>query len=143
MTMSSELIHLEIVTPERRILKEVVDEVQVPGKGGYLGILPGHAPLITELQIGRISYRKGIHTSYLSVDSGYCEVLPDKVTVLAEKAERGDEIDLNRALSSKARAEKRLAEIHDPEIDFARAMASLQRALARIDTCEKMRGSLL
>ena len=139
--MSSEIIQLEVVTPERRVLKEVVDEVQVPGKGGYLGILPGHAPLITELQIGEISYRKGQRTSYLSIDSGYCEVLPDKVTVLAEKAERGDEIDVNRAQSSKTRAERRLADVHNPDIDFVRAMASLQRALARIDTYERMHGS--
>jgi len=139
--MTSEMIQLEVVTPERRILKEVVEEVQIPGKGGYLGILPGHAPLITELQVGELSYRKGHRTSYLSVDSGYCEVLPDKVTVLAEKAERGDEIDLNRALSSKARAEKRLADTSNPDIDFVRAMASLQRALARIDACERTHGN--
>ena len=138
--MSSEMIQLEVVTPERRVLKEVVDEVQIPAKNGYLGVLPGHAPLITLLQIGRISYRKGQRTSYLSVDSGYCEVLSDKVTVLAEKAERGDEIDCDRALASKARAEKRLADVNNPDIDFARAMASLQRSLARIDTYEKMKG---
>src|SRR3974377_1935148 len=123
--MSSEIIKLEVVTPDRRVLKEVVDEVQVPGKGGYLGILPGHAPWISEIQIGEISYRKGQRTSYLSIDSGYCEVLPDKVTVLAEKAERGDEIDVNRAQSSKTRAERRLADVHNPDIDFVRAMASL------------------
>lgn len=137
--MSSETIHLEVVTPERRVLKEVVDEVQVPARGGYLGILPGHAPLITLLQIGEISYRQGQRPSYLSIDSGFCEVLPDKVTILAEKAERGDEIDLERALASKARAEKRLADVHNPDIDFVRAMSSLQRSLARIDTFEKMK----
>jgi F-type H+-transporting ATPase subunit epsilon len=140
--MASDKIKLEVVTPERQVLKEDVDEVQVPGLNGYLGILPGHAPLITQLQIGEISYRRNHSTSFLSIASGYCEVLPDKVTVLAEKAERGDEVDLARAQTSKSRAEKRLADVYNPEIDFARASASLQRALARISACQKGRGEM-
>jgi F-type H+-transporting ATPase subunit epsilon len=128
-------LHLEIVTPNRLILKEQVDEVQVPGKNGYLGILPGHAPLITELQIGELSYRKDKVSHHLSVAWGYCEVLPDQVTILAETAEKAEEIDEQRALAAKERAEKRLTDVHNPNIDFARASASLQRALTRIGTC--------
>src|SRR5262245_18924298 len=96
-------LHLEVVTPSRLLLKEQVDEVQVPGKNGYLGILPGHAPLITELQIGELSYRQDKVSHQLSVAWGYCEVLPDQVTVLAETAERAEEIDEQRALAAKER----------------------------------------
>jgi F-type H+-transporting ATPase subunit epsilon len=142
MIMSSEKIHLEVVTPERRVLREDVDEVQLPGSNGYLGILPGHAPLMTQLQIGEVSYRKSQKSYYLAVGAGYCEVLPHKVTVLAEKAERGDEVDLERARTSKARAENRLADVHNADIDFARAEASLRRALARIHAYEKSQGTL-
>jgi F-type H+-transporting ATPase subunit epsilon len=125
-------LHLEIVTPSRLILKEQVDEVQVPGKNGYLGILPGHAPLITELQIGELWYRQDTVIHRLSVAWGYCEVLPDLVTVLAETAEKAEEINEQRALAAKERAEKRLADVYNPDIDFARASASLHRALTRI-----------
>jgi F-type H+-transporting ATPase subunit epsilon len=140
--MSSEKIHLEVVTPERRVLKEDVEEVQLPGSNGYLGILPGHAPLITQLQIGEVSYRKNQRDYFLAIGSGYCEVLPDRVTVLAERAERGDEVNLERARASKARAENRLADVHNIDIDFARAEASLRRALARIHAYEKSQGTL-
>src|SRR5262245_55350887 len=125
-------LQLEIVTPDRLLLKDAVDEVQVPAKGGYLGILPGHAPLISELQIGEISYRQGKSTHSLAVAWGYCEVLPERVIILAEKAEKAGEIDKQRALAAKERAEKRLSDVHNPDIDFDRAAISLQRALARI-----------
>ena len=131
---------LEIVTPARLLLSEEVDEVQVPGKNGYLGILPGHAPLISELMIGEVSYRQGKTRHRLSVANGYCEVVRDQVRILAETAEKADEIDLERARASKARAEKRLAEVNNPEIDFVRAMASLERALARIRVREEREG---
>jgi len=130
--MLPEKIKLDIVSPDRLVLSEWVDELQIPGREGYLGVLPGHAPLITELMIGEISYRQGAHVSYLAVAWGYAEVLPDKVTILAETAERAEEIDVQRALDSKARAEKRLAKVSDSEIDFKRAQVSLQRALTRI-----------
>ncbi|MDD5544736.1 MAG: F0F1 ATP synthase subunit epsilon [Acidobacteriia bacterium] len=133
-----EKIKLDIVTPDRPILSESVDEVQIPGKEGYLGVLPGHAPLISELTIGEISYRQGVHTSYLAVTWGFAEVLPDKVTILAERAEKAEEIDLQRALSSKARAEKRLAQVNDTDIDFQRAQLSLQRAVIRIQVAKHM-----
>ena len=130
-------LHLEIVTPSRLILKEDVDEIQVPGKTGYLGILPGHAPLITELQIGEISYRRDKLVRYLSVAWGFCEVLPDRVIVLAEIAEKAEEIDEQRASAAKDRAEKRLADVQNPDIDFDRAAVALQRAISRIQTSRK------
>src|SRR6195256_7116303 len=92
---------LEIVTPEKMVVKDEAEEMQIPGKNGYLGVLPGHAPLITELAVGEISYRKGAQTFYLSVAWGFAEVLPDKVTVLAESAERPQEIDVNPPQESK------------------------------------------
>src|SRR6202030_4742742 len=92
---------LEIVTPEKVVVKDVAEEIQIPGKDGYLGILPGHAPLITELAVGEITYRKGGQTHYLAVAWGFAEVLPDRVTILAETAERPQEIDGARARQSK------------------------------------------
>lgn len=130
-------LQLEIVTPDRLLLRESVDDVQVPAKGGYLGVLPGHAPLITELQIGEISYHQGKATRALTATGGYCEVLPDRVIILAEKAEKAEEIDLKRALSAKERAEKRLSDLQNPTIDFDRAAVSLQRALVRIQVSNK------
>jgi len=135
-------LQLEIVTPDRLLLREEVEELQIPGKNGYLGILPGHAPLITELQIGELSYRQDKTTHYLSVAWRYCEVLPDRVTVLAEIAERAEEIDVNRALAAKERAEKRLAGLQNPDLDFNRAMISLQRALVRLQVSQKRVGAL-
>ena len=115
---------LEIVTPEKMVVKDVAEEMQIPGKNGYLGILPGHAPLITELAVGEISYRKGGETYYLSVAWGFAEVLPDKVTILAETAERPQDIDIKRAQESKQRAEEAL-KTGQTEEDFTRAEDSL------------------
>jgi F-type H+-transporting ATPase subunit epsilon len=131
---------LEIVTPARLLLSEEVDDVQVPGKNGYLGILPGHAPLISELQVGEVSYHQGKSLHRLAIAMGYCEVVRDHVRILAETAEKADEIDLERARASKDRAEKRLADVNNPDIDFVRAMASLERALARIRVREEREG---
>jgi F-type H+-transporting ATPase subunit epsilon len=127
---------LEIVTPERMVLREAVEEMQIPGKNGYLGILPGHAPLITELAVGEISYRKGGQTYYLAVAWGFVEVLPDKVTILAETAERPQEIDVARAQQSKQRAEEALKN-GKTEADFTHAEDSLKRAETRIEVAEK------
>lgn len=134
--MLPDKIRLDIVTPDRMVLLEWVDEVQIPGQEGYLGVLPGHAPLITELKIGEVSYRQGTEVTYLAVAWGYAEVLPDKVTILAETAERAEEINIQRALDAKARAEKRLARVNDQEIDFKRAQVSLERALIRIQVAK-------
>jgi len=99
--------HLEIVTPEKMIVRDEAEEMQIPGKSGYLGILPGHAPLITVLSSGELSYRNGGQTHRYAVVWGFAEVLPDKVTVLAEAAERPEDIDVNRAQSAKKQAEDR------------------------------------
>jgi F-type H+-transporting ATPase subunit epsilon len=104
----AETIQLEVVTPERLVVNEAAEEIQIPGKSGYLGILPGHAPLITELAVGAISYRTGGQVKTLAVAWGFAEVLPNKVTILAETAERAEEIDVNRAQAAKKRAEEEL-----------------------------------
>src|SRR6201981_486109 len=127
---------LEIVTPEKMLVKDRAEEMQIPGKNGYLGILPGHAPLITELAVGQISYRTGSETHYLCVAWGFAEVLPDKVTILAETAERGEDIDCTRAQKAKDRAEKRLTG-GDPEVDVDRAQNALAKANNRLEAAAK------
>ena len=122
---------LEIVTPEKLVVKEAVEEAQIPGLNGYLGILPGHAPLITELGVGVITYRSGGTTKTLSVAWGFAEVLQDKVTILAETVERPDEIDVARAQQAKERAEQ-LLKSNDPELDYDRAQDDLKRAETRL-----------
>ena len=139
--MLPESIQLIVVTPERQLLRETVVEVTIPGLDGQLGILPGHAPLMTELGIGELSYRTSASSQpvVLAVISGFAEVLPDRVTVLAETAERAEEIDLARAEEAKARAEKRLA-AGDSNIDWDRANIALQRSVIRIQIARKYRG---
>jgi F-type H+-transporting ATPase subunit epsilon len=139
--MLPESIQLIIVTPERQLLRESVVEVTMPGLDGQLGILPGHAPLMTELGIGELSYKTSTSSQpvVLAVISGFAEVLPDRVTVLAETAERAEEIDLARAEEAKARAEKRLA-AGDPNIDWDRANIALQRSVIRVQIARKYRG---
>src|SRR5438477_592881 len=100
--------HLRIVTPSRQVVADDADEAQIPGKEGYLGILPGHAPLISELQPGEMTYRHGRDSHRLALSGGFLEVLPNQVTVLAETAERADEIDIGRAQAAKQRAEESL-----------------------------------
>jgi F-type H+-transporting ATPase subunit epsilon len=132
----AETFQLEIVTPEKMVVKDVAEEMQIPGKNGYLGILPGHAPLITELAVGEISYRKGGHTYYLSVAWGFAEVLQDKVTILAETAEKPQEINVKRAQESKQKAEEAL-KTGKTEDDFTRAEDALKRAETRLEVAEK------
>jgi F-type H+-transporting ATPase subunit epsilon len=141
MSLLPESIELDVVTPERQLVHETVEEVQLPGLRGYLGILPGHAPLITELGIGVLSYRKGNRTRYLSLVHGYAEVLPDRVVVLAEVAERAEEIDVERATRARTRAEKRLAE-KSADVDWERATFALQRALVRLQAAARAGTSL-
>ena len=138
--MLPESIQLIVVTPERQLLRESVVEVTVPGLDGQLGILPGHAPLMTELGIGELSYRMSPSSQpvVLAVISGFAEVLADRVTILAETAERAEEIDLARAEEAKARAEKRLA-AGDANIDWDRANIALQRSIIRIQIARKYR----
>jgi F-type H+-transporting ATPase subunit epsilon len=132
----ADTIQLEVVTPERLVVEDTVAEIQIPGKNGYLGILPGHAPLITELSVGEISYRGNGFTHYLAVAWGFAEVLPTKVTILAETAERAEEIDVERARRAKEAAEKVLHST-DPDTDFERALAALKRAEVRLDVAAK------
>ncbi len=130
---------LEIVTPAKQVVKDVdAEEAQIPGLDGYLGILPGHAPLITELKAGALTYRASGATHTLSVAWGFAEVLPDKVTILAETAERPQEIDLARAEKAKARAEE-LLKSNNPEVDYDRAEDALQRAETRINVAREKR----
>jgi len=136
--MLPEAIELIVVTPERQLVREATVEVTIPGPEGALGILPGHAPLMTELGIGELSYRTATSSLAISlaVIRGFAEVLPDRVTVLAETAERAEEIDLARAEAAKARAEHRLAS-NDTNIDWDRAIVALQRSLIRIQIARK------
>jgi len=137
-------IELVIVTPEKQLLRGKVADMQMPGEDGYLGILPGHAPLMTELGIGELSYHdvSGKESTHVAIVRGFAEVLPDRVTVLAETAERAEEIDVQRAKDALARAEKRLA-TNDPNIDWDRANIALQRALIRIQVATKKRSALV
>jgi F-type H+-transporting ATPase subunit epsilon len=128
----ADTFQLEIVTPEKMVVRDVAEEMQIPGKDGYLGILPGHAPLITELAVGEITYRKENFTEHLAVAWGFAEVLPDKVTILAETAERAEEIDTRRAQEAKQRAESALASSNTEE-DFKRTAGDLKRADTRLE----------
>jgi len=132
----ADTFQLEIVTPEKKVVDTPAEEVQIPGKDGYLGVLPGHAPLITELGVGEISFREGATEQRLAVAWGFAEVLPGKVTILAESAERPSEIDVARSRQAKERAEQRLAR-GDSTVDVERALDSLQRAESRLDVAGK------
>ncbi len=125
-------LELQIVTPERQLVREQVDEVQIPGAEGYLGVLPGHTPLLTALKVGELWYRKGQTKTYLSIAFGFAEVLPERVTVLAQLAERAEDIDVARAEAARQRAERRLA---DPtgDLDYERARIALVKATVRLD----------
>ena len=131
--MLAESIELVIVTPERQLLRENVVEVQLPGADGYLGVLPGHAPLITELGIGELTYRtkNGAMSAPIAIMRGFAEVLGDRVSVLAETAELAAEIDVARAKEALKRAQDRLM-LGGAELDWERATAALERALVRI-----------
>ena len=123
---------LEIATPLRLAVSETVNEVVVPGIEGYFGVLPGHAPFLTTLGIGEVMYRVGLDGHYLAVSGGFAEVRNDKVIVLADTAERPEEIDRARAERARERAEQRLSGRSQEDVDFARAAAALARALARL-----------
>ena len=130
---------LEIVTPDRALVQEEVDEVQLPGTEGYLGILPGHTPLLTSLRVGQVWYRKGGETFYLSVAFGFAEVLPDRVRLLARIAERAEEIDVTRAEEHRRKAEEMLqaARAGNSDIDLERARVSLMKALTRLQVASR------
>jgi F-type H+-transporting ATPase subunit epsilon len=129
---------LEIVTPDRSVVTERVDEVELPGAEGYFGVLPGHTPLLATLKVGEMWYRKGSEKFYLSIAFGFAEVLPDRVTILAELAERSEDIDVARAEAAKKRAEERLAKPAD-DIDFERARIALAKSLVRLQVATRAR----
>lgn len=127
---------LEIVTPEKLVVRDTAEEVDIPGRNGYVGILPGHAPLITELGAGAITYRSGGRSHRFSMAWGFAEVLPDRVTILAETVERADEVDVPRAKESLAKAEESLTSAQTEE-DFSKFLGKIQRAQARLDVAQK------
>ncbi len=132
------MIKLDIVTAERMVYSDEVDVVVVPGVAGQLGVLPKHAPLMTILEGGELLFRKGRQEVYLAITGGFLEVRPDRVIVLADAAERADEIDLARAEEAKRRAEERLTRTA-PGMDTARADAALRRSLVRLKVGERRR----
>jgi F-type H+-transporting ATPase subunit epsilon len=137
--MAGDSIQLVVVTPVNQLLSEAVTEVQLPGADGYLGVLPGHAPLISELGIGELTYKTANgQTGLLAIIRGFAEVLPERVSVLAETAERPEDIDVNRAQQALKRAQELIGKGGD--IDWDRASASLQRALVRIQVVSKHQG---
>lgn len=130
---------LEVATPTRLAVAETVDEVVLPGSQGYFGVLPGHAPFLTTLGVGELTYRVGREERHLAVAGGFAEVRNDKVIVLADTAERPDEIDRDRAERARERAERRLAGRSSEDVDYVRAAAALARALARLQVAARGR----
>jgi F-type H+-transporting ATPase subunit epsilon len=128
-------LKLEIVTPYGLILSEDVDEVTCTGSEGDFGVLPGHVPFFTTLKVGMIIYKKGNATKYVFVNWGYAEVSSERVMILADSAEKAEDIDVERAKAAMKRAEERLRKIE--EFDFARSTASLERAVMRSQIAEK------
>ena len=133
-------IDLQIVTPDRRIVQEQVDEVEIPGSEGYFGVLPGHTPLLASLAVGELWYRKGAEKFFLSIAFGFAEVLPDRVTILARIAERAEEISVERAESARKRAEERIVQSKS-DIDYERARLSLMKSVARLQVSAHISGS--
>jgi len=131
--MIPDKITLEVVTPERKVLSETVDSVVIPGAAGYLGVLPGHAPLLTGLMIGEMSYTQDGKEYTLAVAEGYAEVLRDRVSILAERCEKAFEIDVERAEKSRKRGEEALEEKDISMDDFRRAELRILRAISRIN----------
>jgi F-type H+-transporting ATPase subunit epsilon len=125
---------LEIVTPQGLVFSEEVDELTASGSEGEFGVLPGHVPFVTTLRIGMLSCKKGNETRYFFVNWGYSEIGPEKVLILADSAEKSDEIDIERAKAAMQRAEERLKKAE--EIDFARAESALERAVTRVQVAE-------
>jgi F-type H+-transporting ATPase subunit epsilon len=130
---------LEIVTPDHSVAHDLVDEVEIPGADGYFGVLPGHTPLLAALQVGQLWYRKGGERFYLSIAFGFAEVLPDHVTVLAQIAERAEEIDVARAEAEKRRAEERMSKRAVNLDDLEMARISMLKALVRLQVATKAR----
>ena len=134
----AEKIRLEVVTPSGAVVDDDVDIVNAPGYGGDFGVLANHAPFLSTIKIGTLTFEKDKQRKALMVSGGFCEVSNNKITFLVESAEFGSDIDVDRAMRAKERAEKRLAKAstHDENLNLVRAQAALQRALARIKTAK-------
>jgi F-type H+-transporting ATPase subunit epsilon len=131
-------LQLQIVSAEKSLVNEQVDEVQIPGAEGYLGILPGHTPLLATLQVGELWYRRGQERTYLAIAFGFVEVQPDRVTILAQIAELADQIDAARAEAAKKRAEERLGKPAS-DTDFERARIAQLKAYVRLQVASRVR----
>jgi F-type H+-transporting ATPase subunit epsilon len=129
---------LEIVTPDRSVVTEQVDEVEIPGAEGYFGVLPGHTPFLSTMQVGELWYRKGSEKVYLFIAFGFAEVLPDRVTILAQVAEKAEEIDIARAEAAKRRADERFAK-PVADMDYERARIALMKAVTRLQVASRAR----
>lgn len=136
--MAEPRVRFELATPNRLVVSEDVEEVVAPGLQGYFGVLPGHVPFLTSLQSGEVAYRVGRTEQYLAVSGGFAEVQGDRVTILAERAERPEEIDRERALRARQRAERRLQGKTQEEIDYTRALTAFSRALARLQVAGRV-----
>ncbi len=132
-------IQLEVVTPDRVLVKEQVDMLVAPGIEGEFGVLAGHIPFLSSLKVGELYFKKGASTEYLAISGGYAEVLPEKVTILAEAAEKARDIDVDRARRALERAQERLRLAKAEELDYVRAEAALARAIMRLKVAEKHR----
>jgi F-type H+-transporting ATPase subunit epsilon len=132
-------IQLQIVSADRSLVNETVDEVEIPGFDGYFGVLPGHTPLLAVLAVGELWYRQGQEKHYLAIAFGFAEVQPDRVTILAQIAERADEIDLARAEASKKRAEERISRPVAVDMDAERARIALMKSLIRLQVATRAR----
>ena len=135
-------IDLQIVTPDRLLVQEQVDEVQIPGSEGYFGVLPGHTPLLASLAVGELWFRKGAEKTYLAIAYGFAEVLPDRVTILARLAERADDIDVERAEGARARAQERIAAQPKTDVDYERARIALMKSLTRLQVSSRVPGGM-
>jgi F-type H+-transporting ATPase subunit epsilon len=131
-------VQLQIVAADKSLVNEAVDEVEIPGADGYFGVLPGHTPLLALLGTGELWYRRGAETRHLHISSGFAEVQPEAVTILAQTAERADEIDVARAEAAKRRAEERLAR-PTMDMDFERARLALLKSLIRLQVASRAR----
>jgi F-type H+-transporting ATPase subunit epsilon len=129
-------IELQIVTPDRMLVQEQVDEVEIPGVDGYFGVLPGHTPLLAALSVGELWFRKGQEKTYLAIAFGFAEVLPDRVTILAQLAERAEDIDVERAESARVRAAQRLDLKSD--VDYERARQALTKSMTRLQVSSRI-----
>ena len=130
-------LDLRIVTPDKLIVHQRVDEVEVPGADGYFGVLPGHTPLLAALTVGELWYRQGAEKTYVAIAYGFAEVLPESVTILAQLAERAEEIDVARAEQARQRAEERLT-APASEIDYERARVALMKAMSRLQVSSRI-----